>query len=426
MRAFLVLIHRWLGLITALFLFITGITGAVISWDHELDDWLNPHLTAAPGKGPALPMLELAQQVEARYPQVRVTSLPLAVEPGDSASLFVQPKVDPATGRLFEPGFNQVFVDPVSGEELGKRQWGAVWPVTGENFVSFLYKLHFSLHFPEMFGTDRWGVWLLGIIAIGWTANCFVGFCLTLPARRRTKARESILADHATLTGGRTFWQRWQPAWMIRWRAAGYKLNYDLHRAFGLWTWVLLFILAFTAFSLNLFREVFLPVMSTVSQVTPTPFDQRPRKPKHEPITPQIGFAEVLANATEEAARRHWPEPAGRIFYTQLFGIYGIEFFAAGADHGKGGVGHKRLYFDGLDGRYLGDREPWRGTAADIFVQAQFPLHSGRILGLPGRILISVMGLVIAMLSITGVYLWWKKRNARRRAAIIRKAGQGG
>jgi hypothetical protein len=29
----------------------------------------------------------------------------------------------------------------------------------------------------------------------------------------------------------------------------------------------------------------------------------------------------------------------------------------------------------------LGERLPWKGTAADIFVQAQFPLHSGRILG---------------------------------------------
>lgn len=421
MRPLLLILHRWLGLVTALFLFVTGITGAVISWDHELDDWLNPHLTEAKGTGPALPALELARQVEARYPEVRVTSLPLAVEPGESAALFVQPKVNPATGRLFEPGFNQVFLDPASGEELGKRQWGAVWPITGENFVSFLYKLHFSLHLPEMFGTDRWGVWLLGIVAIGWTLDCFVAFYLTLPARRRAKSVEDALADDA-VPAGRSFWQRWQPAWLIRRRAGNYKLNYDLHRAFGLWTWVLLFILAFTAFSLNLYREVFLPMMSTVSKVTPTPFDQRVRSARHEPITPQVGFADVLARATQEAAARNWPEPAGRAFYTQHFGIYGVEFFAVGADHGAGGVGHKRLYFDGQDGRYLGDRLPWRGTAADIFVQAQFPLHSGRILGLPGRILISVMGLVVAMLSVTGVYIWWKKRSARRRAERRRAA----
>jgi uncharacterized iron-regulated membrane protein len=50
-------------------------------------------------------------------------------------------------------------------------------------------------------------------------------------------------------------------------------------------------------------------------------------------------------------------------------------------------------------------------------VQAQFPLHSGRILGLPGRILISFMGVVVAMLSVTGVIVWWRKRASKRVAA---------
>ncbi len=37
--------------------------------------------------------------------------------------------------------------------------------------------------------------------------------------------------------------------------------------------------------------------------------------------------------------------------------------------------------------------------------------HSGRILGLPGRILISLMGLVVAILSVTGVVIWARKRR---------------
>lgn len=75
-----------------------------------------------------------------------------------------------------------------------------------------------------------------------------------------------------------------------------------------------------------------------------------------------------------------------------------------------------------MDARLLGERQPWKGTVADIFVQAQFPLHSGRILGLPGRILISFMGLVVAMLSVTGVLIWWRKRASRKVAATQRQA----
>lgn len=96
--------------------------------------------------------------------------------------------------------------------------------------------------------------------------------------------------------------------------------------------------------------------------------------------------------------------------------VFGIQFFEPGMDHEGGGMHVKTLFYDGKDGSLLGDEVPWEGTAADIFVQLQFPLHSRRILGVPGRILMSRIGLVVAMLSVAGVYIWWKKRRARRLA----------
>ena len=405
MRPVFVLIHRYVGLLMVPFLIVTGLTGAIISWDHELDDLLNPHLMKAPGRGPAISSLQLARDIEARDPRVRVAFIPLATEPGESLPFGVQPRVDPATGKLFNPGYNQLFIDPATGAELGWREWGATWPITRENLVSFLYVLHFSLHLPEFMGSDRWGIRLLGVIAILWIIDCFTGVYLTFPARRKGSppARPS-------------WWQRWKPSWRIRPHAGTYKLHYDLHRASSLWVWGLLFVLAFTAFSLNLYREVFYPMMSSFSQVTPTPFDTRtPTGPLH-PIEPRVGFAEIVEQARSEARRRHWDEPPGSIFYAAEFGVYGVQFFHPGGDHGAAGVGPARLFFDGQDGRLIGERLPWKGTVADIFVQAQFPLHSGRILGLPGRIAISLMGVVVAMLSVTGTYLWWRKRRGRRHA----------
>ena len=35
------------------------------------------------------------------------------------------------------------------------------------------------------------------------------------------------------------------------------------------------------------------------------------------------------------------------------------------------------------------------------------------VFGLPYRIFVCILGLVITMLSLTGVYIWWKKRVAR-------------
>ena len=209
MRPVFVLIHRYVGLLMAPFLIVTGLTGAIISWDHELDDLLNPHLMEAKGSGPAIPSLQLAQEIEARGPRVQVAFIPLSAEPGESLHFGVQPRVDPATGRLFSPGYNQVFIDPATGEELGRREWGAVWPVTRENFVSFLYVLHYSLHIPEFWGSDRWGIWLLGVIAILWTIDCFTGIYLTFPASRKTNSPTRP-----------SWWQRWKPAWRVR-RNAG-------------------------------------------------------------------------------------------------------------------------------------------------------------------------------------------------------------
>ena len=405
MRPVFVLIHRYVGLLMVPFLIVTGLTGAIISWDHELDDLLNPHLMKAPGRGPAISSLQLARDIEARDHRVRVGFIPLATEPGKSLPFGVQPRVDPATGKLFSPGYNQLFIDPTTGAELGRREWGATWPITRENLVSFLYVLHFSLHLPEFMGSDRWGIRLLGVIAILWTIDCFTGVYLTFPARRKGSPPPRP-----------SWWQRWKPSWRIRPYAGTYKLHYDLHRASSLWAWGLLFVLAFTAFSLNLYREVFYPMMSSFSQVTPTPFDTRtPTGPLH-PIEPRVGFAEIVEQARSEARRRHWDEPPGSIFYAAEFGIYGVQFFHPGRDHGTAGVGPARLFFDGQDGRLIGERLPWKGTVADIFVQAQFPLHSGRILGLPGRIAISLMGVVVAMLSVTGTYVWWRKRRGRRHA----------
>lgn len=419
MRRALTLWHRFVGLFIAVFLVISGLTGAVISWDHELDDWLNPHLTEARTEGPSKSALDIARELETRDPRIRVTSIPISIEPGESMSFGVSGRVDPATKKQIELGFNQIFIDPASGEELGRREWGAAWPITRETFVSFLYQLHYTLHIPEVWGIHEWGLWLMGVVALAWTIDCFVGFYLTLPVRH---APNPSRANAVQRQLGRGFFARWKPAWLIKTGGSAYRINFDIHRAFGLWTWALLFILAFTGFSLNLYREVFYPVMSMVSKVTPSPFDVRTPRDHDDPIEPKMGYAEIINRAAEEATSRGWAAPLGGVFYSPDFGVYSVGFYEPGDDHGSAGVGPPFLFFDGLDGRLLGDRQPWKGTAADIFVQAQFPLHSGRILGIPGRILISLMGLVVAALSITGVVIWYRKRSARVKQRRRREA----
>ncbi|MGF6133292.1 putative iron-regulated membrane protein [Pseudomonas sp. EB276 TE3739] len=55
MRAFLVLLHRYIGLATAVFLLLAGLTGSVLAFNHELDEWLNPQFYEATSVGERLP-----------------------------------------------------------------------------------------------------------------------------------------------------------------------------------------------------------------------------------------------------------------------------------------------------------------------------------------------------------------------------------
>ena len=388
MRPILVLLHRWCGLFIALFLFTAGLTGAIISWDHELDEWLNPHLFDAQSAGPAQEPLQLADALEARDPRLQVSFMPLALEPGHALNIFVDPRIDPATGKAYTLGFNQLGIDPVSGDVQGQREWGAI-SLSRENLLPFLYKLHYSLHIPDGFGIEL-GMLVFGIVAIVWCLDCFVALWLSFPN-----------------------WRSWRKSLAFRWRQGGYKLNFDLHRSGGVWIWLLLLILAVTSVSMNLERQVVRPLVELVSPLTPSPFASRTPVTLDKQIVPQIDRREAIAIAAAEAKRLGWQAPPGGLFHSAEFGVYGVGFYAPGEDHGDAGLGNPWIYVDSRSGELAGAHVPGTGSAGDIFLQAQFPLHSGRIIGLPGRILVSLLGLAVAGLSLTGLVIWAKKRRSR-------------
>ncbi|MGF6296078.1 putative iron-regulated membrane protein [Paraburkholderia youngii] len=180
MRRQLVRLHRWFGVATALFLFVAGLTGAIIAWDHELDAALNPSFYLARTAGPTLPGLELANRVEAADPRLRVTYLPLEVEPGHALQMMVLPRTDPATKQPYPLDFNQIAVDPVTGKIQGRREWGAV-SLARLNLIPFIYKLHYTLQLPFTGGVDI-GTWLMGIVGIVWLFDSVIALCLSFPS----------------------------------------------------------------------------------------------------------------------------------------------------------------------------------------------------------------------------------------------------
>jgi uncharacterized iron-regulated membrane protein len=402
LRPLLVTVHRWFGLSAALFLFIAGLTGAIISWDHELDALLNPQLFQARSAGqqlpgPVLSGLTLANQVETAYPQMQVTYVLSQTEPGHTSSMMVEGRTDSQTGLPAVLGFNQIAVDPVTGEIQGQRTWGEL-SLRRENLLPFLYKLHYTMFLPQAGGIEI-GIWLMGIIGLLWAVDCLVALWLSFPN-----------------------WRSWRKSLAFRWQAGGHKLNFDLHRSGGVWCWILLLILAVTSVSMNLERPVVRPLLQVFSTLSPDPFAHPPGASAG--VAP-LSREQIVELAERERQRRGWRLPVGGIFYSSAAGLYGVGFFELGNDHGDAGLGNAWLYFEARNGKLVGSKIPGTGSAGDLFLQAQFPLHSGRILGLPGRILISLMGLAVAVLSVTGVLIWARKRSARRAQAAIQSAKKG-
>lgn len=389
LRPLFVIWHRWFGLAAAIFLFISGATGALISWDHELDAALNPTLFDARTAAPALSGTDLATRIEQQDPRMRVTYLLTAVEPGHTSLMSVEGRINPATKKPYDLGFNQVAVDPATAQIQGKRQWGEI-SLSRENLLPFLYKLHYTMHLPDAGGIEL-GIWLMGLIAMAWVVDCVIALWLSFPS-----------------------WKGWRKSFAFRWRAGGHKLTFDLHRSGAVWVWLLLLVLAITSVSMNLSSQVMRPLVAQFSTLTPCAFETKVPHAPDQPIEPLLSREQAIGLAKAEAGKRGWQEPVGGLFYSPAFGLYGVGFFAAGNDHGDGGLGNNWLYFDGRTGKPAGDSVPGTGSAGDIFLQAQFPLHSGRILGVAGRVMISLMGVLVAMLSVTGVLIWARKRKARR------------
>ncbi|MEM1247859.1 MAG: PepSY-associated TM helix domain-containing protein [Acidobacteriota bacterium] len=389
MRKLATSLHRYVGLTTAAFLFVIGLTGALLAFYDELDAWFAADLRRAPATDSPLTVGQIVDRVETAIPEGRVTYVHTPPEPGHSIMVRVSPR--PGSGvEKFD--FSEIFVDPESGRELGRRDWGCC--LERKNFMPWVYRLHYTLHAP-----GRIGVWLLGGVALLWALDCFVALYLTLPRRR-------------------PFFLRWWPAFKVKTDGGAQRFNYDLHRASGLWLWAVLFVLAFSGVYFNLNREVFRPVVEVFSDLTPYPYEYRDAVPPEEQA-PILGYDEALQRALAEAERQGWPTEARGVALSHAQQYYSV--YLQPFDDLRFGMAGPTLFIDSMNGTLVDDRVPLEGSAADVLFSLQYPLHSGKIGGLLGRIIICLAGLATAVLSVTGVIIWARKRRARMRGERARR-----
>ena len=136
-------LHRWVGLAMAGFLVVVGLTGSLLAFDHELERVFAPQLFAAPHIGAApLDLATLAERAELQVPHGKVIAVTF-IQP-DQVLVAFDARKDPATGQPYRLGFDEYYVDPWTGQELGHRIRAALseGPI---NVMPFVYELHWRL-----------------------------------------------------------------------------------------------------------------------------------------------------------------------------------------------------------------------------------------------------------------------------------------
>lgn len=380
-------VHRWSGLVIAAFLIIVGLTGTVLAFHDEIDRALNPELRIVQPSGQRLAPERLMEIAQRAFPHGAINSLPLHREANESTSVWMVPRPDPLTGKPYDLGFDEVILNPYTGDIIATRRSEDIG-VGRDTILETVFRLHYSML------AGKGGEFFLGGVALVWLLNCLIGFYLTMPEKRRR------------------FFPNWKRSWLVRSIANIWRFSFDFHRAAGLWLWAVLLMFALSAVQFNLFDAVFRPMVSLVMPIV-DPVDDI--VPHERPVTnPRLGWPEALARGRqlmgEAAARDGFKISYETFLYLNRPRDAFVYSVHSNLDVREKG-GDTEVAFSATDGKLIGLSHP-RVSSGNALVYWLGALHMAKLWGVPYQVFVSLMGLLIAGLSITGVLVWFKRRGS--------------
>lgn len=356
--------HRWFGLGAAAWLLLLALTGSAIAFYDELDRALNPDWrgVATVGAAPAVRVDAALARVGAALPGFSPRMIDLPERTGHTITMI---------GSMARDGKDvpaQVFVDAEGRAILGWRESG-VLALDRRHLMDTIYGLHVDLLLGET------AAWLLGLLALLWLLDHLAAFALSFPSRAR-----------------------WRDAFAVKGRSLSLRWLFDVHRAGGLWLYALTFTLALTGLTLTWHEET----RWVARQVSPVSERLHLSMPKRPAPEHPIGADAALATVAALTGAR-----ADSLVLLPRQAVYAVRSFDA---RDLDGMGRLWTYVDMADGRIAGQRHDNGQGAGDTFFAWQYPLHSGKVLGMLGRLLVLTAGLAVAGLVLTGVWLWARRR----------------
>ena len=389
LRKAALLLHRYVGLAIAGFLIVAGLTGAAIAWNDELERVFAPSMFVLPPAAAARPAMDpfaLRAAASRAVPGFAVNFLDFTRRPDEPARFYVQARPGGP-----DPVADEIALDPASGTVIGRRLRGDIRQGT-INLMPFVYDLHDSLALGST------GALVLGVVALLWTLDCFVGAYLTLPMR--AKAPRPPMRWLAA----------WRGAWTIRWPSTAFKAIFDLHRAPGLWLWGLLLVIAWSSVAFNL-PAVYVPVTRALFGLEPLPPPRAARRAASPVRLDWRTAYDVAKRSMNEKARQYgFTVRTDRLmFFDPASRSYDYRVLSS-LDPGL--LGNTRITIDADDGHILAFARPTGAAAGNTLTTWIEAIHTANILGWPMKVAISAAGLAVATLSATGMLIYVRKRRS--------------
>lgn len=359
MRRFISWLHRYVGLAAVAVLVMSGITGALITFDGEIDRATHPELRRVeprPAGAGADTLAASARQAWSRDP-VRMLVFPEA--PGDAVEVWYR-----GSGM-------RAYLDPYDGHVLGLRD-------THDSLMGILVDLHTNLLAGE---TGRAVIGWFGLAAV---LLVVLGIWLWWPRRAR-----------------------WRQALTVKWEAGAARVWLDVHKVAGVVTGVFLVVIAATGAALALPNVVTEPLLVALTGAGAK---------QAAPVSSSRAGPSASLDTMVRRAGAAFPE--GRVTRLMLpaspKGVVTVRMRLPGEIHQ---LGRTFVHFDRYDGTLLRADNVLESNLATRINAWFYPLHTGVYGGTATRVLNVLFGLSLALVSLSGGWMWIRNRIAKKRAA---------
>ncbi|MDB9510665.1 PepSY-associated TM helix domain-containing protein [Kamptonema animale CS-326] len=359
-------LHRYVGIMVGILLVIIGLTGSSLVFWHQIDRSLNPQLSFVVPQGDRIPLQSALDTSLKAYPDLMLGYIELPKKPDASYKIGMTS----TNGNYFF-----VYINPYTGELLGKQQWG-------RTLMTFLYDLHITLLAGETGGLVVGSCGLL-LLLLGITG------IILLPT-----------------------WKNLNLSLKIRWQAPSHLINYDIHRTGGIVSVIFLILIAFTGTAMIFYSHFepgvyWLTGTQKLSEPTSTVVDKSPMA------------VDIILQKAEAAL------PGGEITFISLpqkpDGVVKVaKKLPQEVIHPNG---NSEVALDQYSGKVLLVKNAFKVSLAERILNLLFPLHIGVYGGLIMQIVYVFIGLTPALLFITGIALWRRRQwNFARRQEAIRQS----